>query len=266
MQSQQPQATDLRGKAALVTGASSGIGEAIAQELVKRGACVALFARRANRLQELSQRLAGQGYEKPLIVPGDVSKPEDVQNLVNQIVQRCGKLDIVIANAGFGYRASIVDGDPQRWKKVLDTNVYGLLLTLKYGVEQLLKQGSGHVVVTSSVSGRAVIAGGAVYSGSKFAVNAIAEALREEVGQQGIRVTTVAPGAVETDFAEAAGYPPEAMEALEQIEPLQAQEFARVVIQVLEQPRNVDIAELTVYPTKLTNQALFRFWADAVTH
>src|SRR5215469_17704660 len=257
MQSQQPQATDLRGKVAIVTGASSGIGEAIAEELVKRGACVTLFARRENRLQELAQRLASQGSEKPLIVPGDVSKPEDVQNLVNRTMQHCGKLDIVIANAGFGYRASVVDGDPQRWKNMLDTNVYGLLLTLKYGVAQLLKQGSGHVVVTSSVAGRSVIAGGAVYSGSKFAVNAIAEALREEVGQLGIRVTTVEPGAVETEFAEVAGFPPETFEAIKQIDPLQAKEIARVVVQVLEQPGNVDIAELTVYPTKQTNLSLF---------
>ena len=257
MQGEQYQATDLRGKVAIVTGASSGMGEAIAEALVKRGAHVTLFARRQNRLQELAQRLAGYGSDETLIVSGDVSKPEDVQNLVNQTVQRWGKLDIVIANAGFGYRAPIVEGDPQRWKNLLDTNVYGLLLTLKYGVEKLLKNGSGHVVVTSSVAGRTVTAGGAVYSGSKFAVGAIAEALRQEVGQQGVRVTTIEPGAVETEFAEVAGYPPETVEAIKQIEPLQAKEIARVVIQMLEQPGNVDIAELTVYPTKQTSQAIF---------
>ena len=257
MQSEQLQATDLRGKVALVTGASSGIGEAIAEELVQRGAHVALFARRENRLQELAHEMAGRESDSTLIVPGDVSKPEDVQNLVNQTVQRWGKLDIVVANAGFGYRASIVDGDPQRWKQLLDTNVYGLLLTLKYGVANLLKHGSGDVVVTSSVAGRVVTPGGAVYSGSKFAVNAIAEALRQEVGQQGIRVTTLEPGAVETEFAAVAGYPPGTVEAIKELEPLQAKEIARVVIQVLEQPRNVDIAELAVYPTKQTNQSVF---------
>ncbi len=229
---------------------------------MQRGAHVALFARRENRLQELAQRLAGKGSDEPLIVPGDVSKPEDVQKLVNQTVQRWGKIDIVIANAGFGYRAPIVEGDPQRWKNLLDTNVYGLLLTLKYGVENLLKHGSGDVVVTSSVAGRVVTAGGAVYSGSKFAAGAITEALREEVGQQGIRVTTIEPGAVETEFAEVAGYPPETIEAIKQLEPLQAKEIARVVILVLEQPHNVDIAELTVYPTKQTSLSIF---ANAVT-
>ncbi len=257
MQSEQRQATDLRGKVAIVTGASSGMGEAIAEELVQRGVRVALFARRENRLQALAQRLAGNGSNETLIVPGDVRKPEDVQNLVNQTMQRWGKLDIVIANAGFGYRSPIVEGDVERWKNLLDTNVYGLLLTLKYGVEQLLKQGSGHVVVTSSVAGRSVMAGGAVYSGSKFAVGAIAEALREEVGQQGVRVTTIEPGAVETEFVQVAGYPPETAEAIKQLDPLQAKEIAQVVIQVLEQPGNVDIAELTVYPTKQTDLSLF---------
>src|SRR5258708_30539259 len=177
MQSEQRQATDLRGKVALVTGASSGIGEAIAEALVQRGARVALFARRENRLKALAQRLAGQGSEEPLIVPGDVRKPEDVQNLVNQTVQRWGKLDIVIANAGFGYHSPIVDGDDERWKQLLDTNVYGLLLTLKYGVEHLLKQGSGHVVVTSSVAGRSVTAGGGASIGREISARATAAAI-----------------------------------------------------------------------------------------
>src|SRR5260221_1643743 len=180
MQSEQRQATDLRGKVAIVTGASSGIGEAVAEALVQRGARVALFARRENRLQALATGLAGQGSEEALIVPGYVRNPEDVQNLVNQTMQRWGKLDIVIANAGFGYRAPIVEGDVERWKNLLDTNVYGLLLTLKYGVEKLLKNGSGHVVVTSSIAGRSVTAGGAGYSGSKVAFQTLPETLREE--------------------------------------------------------------------------------------
>ena len=172
MQNTQHPMTDLQGKVALITGASSGIGEAIAEELVKRGTHVALNARREDRLQELEQRLSAHGKGEVLSVPGDVSKPEDVQQLVNQAVQRWGKLDIVIANAGFGYRAPVVEGDIERWKNLLDTNVYGLLLTLKYGVQKLLENRSGHVIVTSSVAGRHVTAGGAVYSGSKFAVNA----------------------------------------------------------------------------------------------
>src|SRR5258707_7166969 len=210
MQNEQRQATDLRRKVALVTGASSGIGEAIAEALVQRGAHVALFARRENRLQALAQRLAGQGSEEPLIVPGDVRKPEDVQKLVNQTVQRWGKLDIVIANAGFGYHAPIVDGDVERWKQLLDTNVYGLLLTLKYGVEHLLKQGSGHVVVTSSVAGRSVTAGGARSNRSKVPPEAHAGARRVEGGEKRRRVPPPHPRGAATAIPPRGGVSPPA--------------------------------------------------------
>jgi len=257
MRSKQAQTTDLRGKVAIVTGASSGIGEAIAEELLKHGARVALFARRQDRLQEVAHHLSKDGSGETLSLSGDVSKPEDVQKLVNEAVQRWGKLDIVVANAGFGYRAPIIEGDVERWKQLLDTNVYGLLLTLKYGGEKLLQQGRGHMVVISSVASRSITAGGGIYSGSKCAVNAIAEALRQEVGQQGIHVTTIEPGAVTTDFAQAAGYSAETIAAIQQMEPLQATDIARVVIQALEQPANVNISEMVVYPTKQTGMSAF---------
>lgn len=167
MQNKQPQATDLRGKVAIVTGASRGIGEAIAQELLKEGARVALFARRQDHLQEVIQHLSQDARGQTLSVSGDVSKPEDVQKLVNEAVQRWGMLDIVVANAGSGYRAPIIEGDVERWKQLLDINVYGLLLTLKYGGEKMLQQGRGHIIVISSVASRSITAGGGIYSGSK---------------------------------------------------------------------------------------------------
>ena len=258
MQSKQPQTTDLQGKVAIVTGASSGIGEAIAEELLNHGARVALFARRQDRLQEVAHHLSKDANAQTLSLPGDVRKPEDVQKLVNEAVQRWGKLDIVVANAGFGYRAPIIEGDVERWKQLLDTNIYGLLLTLKYGGEKLLQQGrGGHVVVISSVASRSITAGGGIYSGSKCAVNAIAEALRQEVGQQGIHVTTIEPGAVTTDFAQTAGYSAETIAAIQQMEPLQATDIGRVVIQALEQPANVNISEMVVYPIKQTGMSAF---------
>jgi NADP-dependent 3-hydroxy acid dehydrogenase YdfG len=186
-----------------------------------------------------------------------VSKPEDVQKLVNEAVQRWGKLDIVVANAGSGYRSLIVEGDIERWKQLLDTNVYGLLLTLKYGGEKLLQQGRGHVVVISSVASRSITASGGIYSGSKSAVNAIAEALRQEVGRQGVHVTTIEPGAVTTEFAQAAGYPAETIAAIQEMEPLQPTDIAHVVVQALEQPANVNISELVVHPMKQTGMSAF---------
>jgi NADP-dependent 3-hydroxy acid dehydrogenase YdfG len=246
--------TLLKGQVAVVTGASSGIGESIAEELVRRGVHVALSARRQERLEAVAQRLRGAGYGEVLTLSGDVRKPQHVQDLVNGAVKRWGRLDVVVANAGFGYRSPIADGDVERWKELLDTNVYGVLLTLKYGVRALLDQGGGHghVFLISSVAGRVVTAGGGVYSGSKFAVNAIGEALRQEVGLDGIRVTLIEPGAVTTEFAEVAGYSAEVRANIKQTEPLAPKDIANVLIYALEQPRHVNVADFLVYPTRQT--------------
>ena len=224
--------------------------------LVERGVHVALSARRADRLEDLSQQLTGEGYGETLIVKSGVRNPVDVEELMRKTLARRGHLDIVIANAGFGYRVPIVDGDIQRWKELLDTNVYGLLLTLKYGVAPLLEQGHGHVIVASSIAGRSVTAGGAVYSGSKFAVNAIAEALRQEVASTGVRVTTVEPGAVWSEFAQVAGYSPETQAVLQQMQPLTPQDIARGMLYALEQPASVDVSNLVIYPTRQTGQGV----------
>lgn len=137
-QSPTPQLTELRGQAALVTGASSGIGEAITEALVKRGANVAMFARRTDRLEALATRLASTATDGPrgetLIITGDVREADDVQAAVQKTLDRWGHLDALIANAGFGGRGPLVEGDIERWKDMIDTNVYGLLLTLRFGV------------------------------------------------------------------------------------------------------------------------------------
>lgn len=242
--------TSLRGQVAIVTGASSGIGEAIARALVWHGTHVTLSARRADHLQVLAKRLAEEGPGETFVVPSDVRNPEEMQKLVHQTLEHWGKLNILVANAGLGYRRPIVDGDIQRWKEVLDTNVYGLLLTLKHGVRPMLERRQGHVIVTSSISGRIVTPGGGVYCGSKFAATAIAEALRMEVAAQGIRVTTIEPGVVTSDFYRAGEYNPDFVgTTLKGGEPLASTDIARAVIFALEQPEQVDIGNLVVRPT-----------------
>jgi NADP-dependent 3-hydroxy acid dehydrogenase YdfG len=260
MQSTQQKASMLKGQVAIVTGASSGIGESIVEELVKRGIHVALSARRQDRLEALTRRLGGTGYGETLVVPGDIRQPQYVRGLVDKAVERWGRLDTVVANAGLGYRVPIADGDVERWKDLLDTNVYGVLLTLRYGVRALLDHGGGHgnVFITSSVAGRVVTAGGGVYSGSKFAVNAIAEALRQEVGQSGIRVTLIEPGAVTSEFAEVAGYSSEVRETIKRLEPLEPKDIANTIIYALEQPYNVNISDFTIYPTRQTELSFLR--------
>lgn len=244
------QPDSLRGKVAVVTGAGSGLGAAIAEALVRRGVHVALAARRADRIEPVAARLGEvEDGGQTLIVPGDVRDPVYVESLIRKTEERFGWLDILIANAGLGYRAPIAEGDPARWKELLDTNVFGLLLTLRYGVPQLLARG-GHVVVLSSVAGRVIQAGNGVYSATKYAVNAIAEALRQEVTRQGVRVTSIEPGVVRTAFQEVAGYGAELRQRLlEDQRPLAAADIAGAVIYALDQPPHVSVNELLIRPT-----------------
>jgi 3-hydroxy acid dehydrogenase / malonic semialdehyde reductase len=248
---------DLRGQVALVTGASSGIGQAIVEQLVKRGTHVALFARRTDRLQALAERLAeatspeAGNPGETLVITGDVRDGEDVQRGVAATLERWGKLDILVANAGFGYRLSVVEGDPQRWKEMIDTNVYGLLLTLKYGVPHLLEHGAGHVVVTSSIAARVPTPGGAAYCGTKSAATTIADSLRQEVGPRGVRVTTIEPGVVISEFQQVAQYAPDILPAmLKGAVPLVPLDIARAVLFALELPAHVGVNELVVRPTR----------------
>jgi NADP-dependent 3-hydroxy acid dehydrogenase YdfG len=241
----------LRGKVAIVTGASSGLGAAIATALVTHGVHVALAGRRADQLDALARRLASiaDGGET-LLVPGDVRDPAQVERLFQHTLERWGGLDIVIANAGLGYRAPIAEGDPARWKDLLDTNVFGLLLTLRFGVPPLLARGGGHVIVLSSVAARVTQAGNGVYSATKVAVNAIAEALRQEVTRQGVRVTSIEPGVVQTAFQEVAGYSADLRRRLlEEQTPLTAADIGAAVLYALEQPPHVSINELLIRPT-----------------
>ncbi len=245
---------DLHERVALVTGASSGIGEAIAEHLVRRGVHAALFARRSERLEALAERLSvhseGEHPGETLVITGDVRQEEDVQRAVQATLDRWGKLDIVVANAGFGYRLSVVEGDTQRWKEMIDTNVYGLLLTLKHGVAPLLERGSGHVIVMSSVAGRVPTPGGAAYCGTKFAATAIADSLRQEVGPKGVRVTTIEPGVVISEFQQVAQYAPEIVpNMLKGAEPLVPTDIARAVVFALEQPAHFAVNEMVVRPT-----------------
>ena len=242
--------TELRGQVAIVTGASSGMGQAIAEALVTRGVHVAIQARRADRLHALAERLQADANGEMLVVPGDVREPEDVRRLVDATLERFRQLDIVVANAGLGYRAPLVDGDIERWKVLLDTNVFGLLLTLKYGVKPMLERKRGHAIVMSSVAGRVPTIGGSAYCGTKFAATAIADSLRQEVGPQGVRVTTIEPGVVISEFQAVAGYTPDIIaNMLKGAEPLLPADVARAVVFALQQPAHFGVTEVVVRPT-----------------
>jgi NADP-dependent 3-hydroxy acid dehydrogenase YdfG len=241
--------TDLRGKVALITGASAGIGTALARALAHRGVQIAIAARRMDRLRALADEIAGLGGAAvPIEV--DVRDEASVRAMIDQATQRFGGLDILIPNAGLGYRAPIIDGDPARWKLMLDTNVFGVLLTLKYGVPHLVRRGQGDVFLLSSIAGHVVGNGGAGYSATKFAVNAIGESLRKEVTRNNIRVTILAPGVVISEFQAVADYPPGLIESwLDGTPPLQAEDIARLALMTLDLPRHMSLNDILIRPT-----------------
>lgn len=248
-------AQDLRGQVALVTGASSGIGEAIAEALAQQGAHVTLAARRVDRLQTLAERIGKiDSAGETQIVECDVREEAQVVQAVSQTMDRWGRLDILVANAGFGGRGPLVDGDTARWKSMIDTNVFGLLLTLKHGVKPMLDAGRGHVVVMSSIAGRVTTAGGAAYCGTKAAAAVIADALRMEVAAKGIAVTSIEPGVVLSEFQQVAEYPPEILQnMLKGATPLYPPDIARAVVYVCQQPETVTVGELIIRPRGQAN-------------
>jgi NADP-dependent 3-hydroxy acid dehydrogenase YdfG len=221
------------GKTILITGASSGIGEATARRLVERGARVVLGARRADRLESLREEL---GTDVVAAQATDVTVEDDVRALVELARSTFGRLDAVFANAGFGGGGTIATGEPEVWREMLLTNVYGAAITVRHAMDALLESPDPHVVLTSSVAGRVVPANrNHMYAASKFAVEAIGEGLRKELTGR-VRVTLIEPGAVDTDFADWPG------------RVLSAEDVARAVVFALEQPEGVAVNQIMLRP------------------
>jgi NADP-dependent 3-hydroxy acid dehydrogenase YdfG len=237
----------LAGRVAVVTGASSGIGGATARLLAKEGCNVVLAARREDRLIALAAEL-GEGA---LVAPTDVSDPAACAALVARTLERFGSLDVLINNAGLGLYGSIAEGNPEDWRKMFDVNVLGVLYTTRAAVRQMLRQGAGDVLFVSSLAGRRVPrADGTVYAATKHAVNAIAEGLRMDVHEKGIRVINVEPGLVRTEFPESSHPSAQEYYAEKEYTPLEAEDVARAVVYALLQPPRVSVNEILVRSTE----------------
>lgn len=178
-----------------ITGASSGIGAALAHEFVKNGATVALSARRLDRLNELKNALGSQASIYPL----DVQKKEDVDRTAQEIIRDHGQLDVVIANAGYGVVCPFEKISEEMWRKQYDTNVFGVIWTLQAAIP-FLKESKGRAGIMSSVAGKLAIAHTSAYSSSKYALMGIANALYQELAPCGVSVTNIAPGFVESEI------------------------------------------------------------------
>ena len=237
----------LAGKTAVVTGASSGIGEAAVRLLAREGCNVVLAARREDRLKALAAELG----ERALAAPADVTDPAACAALVARTLERFGSLEILVNNAGLGLYGSIADGDPEDWRKMFDVNVLGVLYVTRAAVRQMLRQGAGDVVFVSSLAGRRVPrADGTVYAATKHAVNAVAEGLRMDVHEKGIRVINVEPGLVRTEFPESSYPSAEEYYAEKEYSPLEAEDVAAAVVYALNQPPRVSVNEILVRPTE----------------
>ncbi|GAA3244567.1 SDR family NAD(P)-dependent oxidoreductase [Dactylosporangium siamense] len=247
----------MSGTVALITGASSGIGEAAALSLASRGASVALVARRADRLAELADRIRGEGGVA-LVVEADVTSQEAAVAAVRRTVDELGRLDTLVNNAGVMLLGPVVDAPVEEWQRMVSVNVLGLLYTAHAALPHLLAAATNgrrkvaDMVNVSSVAGRVARNGSGVYNATKHAVGAFSESLRQEVTGRYVRISLVEPGAVSTELAD--HNRPEILETIRQrfadVERLEADDVADTIAYIVTRPRHVAVNELLVRPTQ----------------
>jgi NADP-dependent 3-hydroxy acid dehydrogenase YdfG len=236
-------------KVVVITGASSGIGEATALLLAERGAKLVLGARRADRLEALADRIAKAGGAAAY-APTNVKRRDDLSRLVKLACERYGKLDVLVNNAGIGPISPLDDLRVADWEEMIDINIKGVLYGIAAALPVFRHQGFGHFVNTASTAGIVIKPTMAVYAGTKFAVRAITEGLRQEAGDK-LRVTIISPGFVRTDFAESMTNPEVKAQILDTMGELAIgpDAIARAIAFAIEQPADVDVNEIVVRPT-----------------
>jgi NADP-dependent 3-hydroxy acid dehydrogenase YdfG len=241
---------NIKGKVVVITGASSGMGEAAAKHLSKLGAMVVLGARRTDRIEKLAKEIQESGG-KALAIAADVTQRDQVKKLVDTAVEKFGRVDVLLNNAGIMPLSPMDRLNVDEWDNMVDVNIKGVLNGIAAVLPHMKNQKSGHIINTASVAGHKIFSGSAVYSATKFAVRALSEGLRMDVKPYNIRTTIVSPGAVKTelldhiseadvqqankDYVGAVGISPDS--------------FARVVSFALSQPEDMDINEIIFRPT-----------------
>jgi NADP-dependent 3-hydroxy acid dehydrogenase YdfG len=237
---------------AVITGASSGIGEATAEALAGKGAKVVLAARRVEELEALADRIETDGGEA-LVVPTDVTEESDVDALVEAAIDEYGQIDILVNNAGVMLLEPIERADRSNLRQMVEVNLIGLMNLTHAVVPVMQDQSSGHVVNVSSIAGRETMANGSGYNATKFGVNAFTDAIRQELSPEDIRTTIIEPGAVDTELP--THIPDEQLlEQLAEMEvpTLEPGDIARAIVYATSQPEHVDVNELMIRPTGQT--------------
>ena len=239
----------IKDKVVVITGASSGIGEATALLLAERGAKVVLGARRPDRLEALVARIAKVGGEAAY-ARTDVKRRADLSNLVQLACERYGKLDVLINNAGIGPISRFDDLRVEDWEEMIDVNLKGVLYGIAAALPVFRKQGFGHFVNVISTAGLRIVPLQGVYAATKNAVRTISEALRQEAGDK-LRVTGVSPGFIHTDFADSLTDPQVKAQILDRMDKIAIppEAIARGIAFAIEQPADVDVGDIVIRPT-----------------
>jgi NADP-dependent 3-hydroxy acid dehydrogenase YdfG len=240
---------NIEGKVVVITGASSGLGEAAARALAANGAKLVLGARRVERLRQLANELQ-QGADAA--IQTDVTDVEQVRRLVDHAVQAHGRIDVILNNAGLMPQSPLERLKVDEWDRMIDVNIKGVLYGIAAALPHMIRQETGQIINVSSVAGHKVRPNGVVYSATKHAVRVISEGLRQEVKPHNIRTTIISPGAVESELADSISEPDVAANIKQFYDEvaIPADSFARCVLFAMSQPEDVDINEILFRPTR----------------
>ncbi len=241
----------MENRRALVTGASAGIGKAVAHRLASEGCRVAFCARREDRLRKLAAEIEDAGGEA-LPITCDLRDESHIHGMFETLDAEFGGLDVLVNNAGMGRNTPLIGGDPDAWRAMWEVNVHALTLCTSIAAQSMVERDSGHIIHISSMSGHRVPQGSGMYSATKYAVRSLTEGLRKELRalESKVRITAISPGFVETEFAEKySGDAERAREVYESVQAIQPSDIADAVIFVLNAPANVEYNDLLLRPT-----------------
>lgn len=242
---------NIQGKVVVITGASSGLGEATARMLSAHGATVVLGARRLDAITRLASELSEKGG-KALAVCTDVVRQDQVKNLIDSAVNEYGRVDVLINNAGLMPHSPLERLKVADWEQMIDVHLKGLMYGIASALPHMIRQKGGHMIMVSSVAGHKVRPGSAVYAATKTAVRVIAEGFRQEVKPHNIRTTILSPGAIVTNLADSITEPDvqKAVRDFTAEYAISADAFARAVVYAMSQPDDVDVNEILFRPTR----------------
>lgn len=259
-------AISLKDKIVFITGASSGVGEACAEQFANQGANLILIARRFDRVSALAKKLKQQYGIKALPLKLDISNKKEVQGTIENLDEEWKSIDILVNSAGVGVTSELMqNAKPDDWDIIIDINIKGLLYVTRAILPTMIKRNTGHIINIGSTAGHAHYMGGNVYSASKHAVKALTQSLRIDLKGYQLRVSEIDPGMIKTEFSEVRWGKEKAEKFYSGFQPLVAADIADSVIYCVTRPLHVNVAEMIVYPTAQAAPAIVHREGDKIS-